>query len=131
MAKKKRRKPNLSAEALERARRELRGETVEQPETKQPQKPARKTPQQAGTAPDEQPTPVATATPAPTTAQPAAKPRPAARQEQTLGTKRTMSRQELAAEYGYVINDLTSMAILAVILFIAMVAVSLMLDQII
>lgn len=125
MAKKKRRKPNLSNEALERARRELRGEPVEAPlaESQQPAQQAAPSSAAQQTAPQEQ-----------SVAPPAPKPKaePVRRQpEPVLTSKRTMSRQELATEYGYVINDLTSMGVLAVILFIAMVVVSLVIEQIV
>lgn len=116
MAKKKRRKPNLSNEALERARRELRGEG-EAPESQQAEKPA--------------PNPAIKTEVAPIAATPKPKAPPTPRPEPVQGTKRTMSRQELATEYGYVINDLSSMGVLALILFIAMIVVSLLIDQII
>lgn len=45
--------------------------------------------------------------------------------------KRTMTRDELQAEYGYVLADLKSMALLALLLFIGMVAVSLTIESLI
>lgn len=45
--------------------------------------------------------------------------------------KRTMSRDELQEEYGYVLSDLQSMAVLALILFVAMVVVALSIESIV
>lgn len=107
MAKKKSRKPNLSNEALERARRELRGEVSAPP-----------TPPIESGASGEQ-------------ARPTRPVKQEKRQQDVVySVKKTMTREELANEYGYIIRDLTSMATLAVILFVAMVAVSLVIDQI-
>ena len=87
---KKDRKPNISTQALERARAELAG-TV---------------------AP-------ATPSPAPTTSK-----RDGGQQQVVRSFKRTMTREELSHEYGYVLADLQSMGILALILFVGMIAVA-------
>lgn len=92
MAKKKGRKPNISSQALDRARAELALEghvdvTAEE------------TPKERVTE---------------------SKPK----QQVVRSFKKTMTRDELSQEYGYVIQDLRSMAILALILFVGMVAVS-------
>jgi hypothetical protein len=92
MAKKKGRKPNISSQALERARAELSHEGN-----------------------------VATAT-EDTTPDVVRESKP--RQQVVRSFKRTMTREELSQEYGYVIQDLRSMAILALILFVGMIAVS-------
>jgi hypothetical protein len=69
---------------------------------------------------------LAAATPAVAeTVQPAKK--PAAHVVSSI--KKTMTREELAQEYGYVLADLQSMAILALLLFIAMVVVALSLNS--
>jgi hypothetical protein len=43
--------------------------------------------------------------------------------------KRSMTREELQEEYGYVLADLQSMAVLALILFVAMVVVALSIES--
>ncbi len=99
--KKKNRKTNVSSEALERARRELYG--VSGPTSED--------------------------------GEPADKPenRPAAPTRKVYGAgvsrARTISVEELAEEYNYVIADLRSMGVLAAILFVGMVVVSLLIDQ--
>ena len=104
MAKKKSRKPNLSQAALERARQELRD---------------------GGAVAPDSPALEAQAVPA----------RPVKKEikpvERVGSIKRTMTRDELASEYGYVIRDLTSMGALAGILFVAMVVVALVIEQIV
>lgn len=97
MAKKKTdRRPNISNEALERARRELYG--LEAP-------------------------PVETS---PASARPNKKPATYV----VSSIKQTMTRDELAAEYGYVLRDLRSMGALAGVLFIGMVVVALLLERV-
>lgn len=98
MAKKRQSAPNISQDALARARAELYGDDipVEDDDVIEVQAPKRM-----------------------------AKQNQADEQFVYSSTKRTMTRDELAAEYGYVLRDLTSMAILAAILFAVLVAVSL------
>lgn len=90
MAKKKTYRPNISSQALERARAELGHE--EQTEYVATEK---------------------------QTISNESKP------QVVKSFKKTMTRDELSREYGYVIRDLRSMAVLALILFVGMVAVSL------
>ncbi|NDJ86496.1 MAG: hypothetical protein GYB66_11460 [Chloroflexi bacterium] len=114
MSKKKtKRRPNVSSQALERARRELYG---------------------GGTAPavtaesDEDATDKSAKAHAISQKSPDKKPAPTYR----VGSqKHVMSRDELAGEYGYVIADLRSMGILAALLFVAMIVVSLLIEQLI
>jgi hypothetical protein len=107
--KKQQRKPNVSLDALERARRELAEDGSVIPAA---------IPQ----------TGVATARSAT-----AAK----AKIGETLvvrssgGKKHTVTAEELSQEYGYVLKDLRSMATLALALFVGMIVVSLVLNQLI
>lgn len=101
MSKKKlEKRPNVSNEALERARRELYGTdaptiTVEGQRVGEGNAPVR-----------------------------------SAKKDYVVSSvKQTMTRDELALEYGYVIKDLRNMALLALILFVGMVAVSLVLSS--
>ncbi len=97
------RKPNISSDALERARREM-----------------------TGGAPV-----VSTSTPKDTSVKSSTS---QSKNDNIIirssGKKRTMSQEELSHEYGYVLRDLRSMAILAFTLFVGMVVVSLILNQI-
>lgn len=92
MAKKKGRKPNISSQALERARAELalEDDVIAAEETSSSEEIKENKP----------------------------------KQQVVRSFKKTMTREELSQEYGYVIQDLRSMAILALILFVGMVAVS-------
>lgn len=92
MAKKKGRKPNISSQALERARAELalEDDVIAAEETSSSEEIKESKP----------------------------------KQQVVRSFKKTMTREELSQEYGYVIQDLRSMAILALILFVGMVAVS-------
>lgn len=105
MAKKKTtRKPNLSQAALERAKREL---------------------SESGIVVTESTPKADIATTASTTShkQP---------QQQVVRSKKAMmSKEELATEYSYVLTDLRNMGVLAGILFVAMVMVSLLINQLI
>lgn len=98
MAKKKRNRPNISAETLARAKAELDHGVDEVVES--------------------------ASAPASTREKKSAAP------QVVRSIKRSMTREELSAEYGYVLGDLQSMAILAVLLFIAMVVVSLGLESV-
>ena len=98
---KSRKKPNLSADVLERARREIYGGNdtateakVETTTVTSSEKPKRTAPKTTVTSGSYQ--------------------------------KRMLSSAELAQEYHYVIADLRSMAILAGILFVAMIVVALL-----
>ncbi len=102
MAKKKTKKPNISSAALERARRELHGGSA----------PVAKT---VDTSRQD--------------AKPKAK--PLADSYVVTSKKHGMSKEELAEEYEYVIADLRSMGTLAGVLFIAMVVVSLLIEQLV
>ncbi|KAB2858702.1 MAG: hypothetical protein F9K46_11595 [Anaerolineae bacterium] len=97
------RKPNISAETLERARREM-----------------------AGGAPV-----VSTPTPNQTSVKSSVGQN---KNDNVIirssSKKRTMSQEELSHEYGYVLRDLRSMGVLAFALFIGMVVVSLIINQI-
>lgn len=105
MAKKKSsRKPNLSQEALERAKREL---------------------SESGFA-------ISRVDPIKKEELTALKPKSQPSSSPVVRSKKTMmSKEELAAEYGYVIADLRNMGALAGLLFIAMVVVSLLIDQLV
>lgn len=101
------RKPNISSETLERARRELA--------------------EGAQIAPA--PTPKASN-------QTSVKSSTSRSKEDNLiirssSKKRTMSQDELSKEYGYVLRDLRSMGILAFALFVSMIVVSLILNQLV
>lgn len=99
---KKVKKPNISLQALERARQELYGEES--------------TSDSGATMP--------TPENAKTTAQTV---KAATRASKS---RHALTIEDLKAEYGHVINDLRSMALLAISLFIGMVIVSLVLNQI-
>jgi hypothetical protein len=106
MAKKKTgKRPNVSSDALERARRELYGGTG------------------------------APAADSANVKAPTASPRVAKSNSKEAyvitSTKHTMTYEELASEYGYVLRDLRSMARLAGVLFVAMIVVSLLIDRLI
>jgi hypothetical protein len=106
MAKKKSKRPNLSQETLERARAELRGE---------------------------RPEPVAAAESAPSNGSTvvAAKPKVASKRaaNPSLATRRIPSVGELIAEYSYVLRDLRNLAILAAILFLAIIVAAIALPR--
>ncbi len=104
MAKKKSKRPNLPQEALERARAERRGETV-------------------GSAP----APVVEKSGANGTMAVAAKPKVAKRSPAM--TRRIPSIPELIQEYSYVLTDLRYLAILAALLFVAIIAAALILPR--
>lgn len=106
MAKKKTiRKPNLSQAALERAKRELSESGIDVSEL---------------TVKAD----VATKTSTPTPKQPS--------QQQVVRSKKTMmTKEELATEYGYVLTDLRNMGTLAGILFVTMIVVSLLINQLV
>lgn len=103
--KRQERKPNVSSEALERARRELAEDGVIAPTSVA--KPANQTSVRSSVGKSQSDNLVVRST----------------------NKKRTMTQQELSAEYGYVIKDLRSMAVLAFALFITMVIVSLIINQ--
>lgn len=100
MAKKKGNKPNISQDALQRARAELANEGV-------PSSVVEPTTKASVVKPKSQPV------------------------QRVTSFKKHMTRDELQSEYGYVIADLRSMAILAVVLFVAMIVVSLTLQSVI
>lgn len=100
MSKKRSSAPNISKDALERARREL----------------------YSGGGADVNTLALEEATAGPTRP---TKQRQAEEELVYTSTKRTMTRDELAEEYSYVLRDLTSMAILASILFVVLVVVAL------
>jgi hypothetical protein len=104
MAKKKSKRPNISQETLERARAEMRSERVEA---------------------------VAVAQPADGGGAVAAKPKAGRRPVSTLATRRIPTREELTAEYAYVLSDLRSLFILAAVLLIAIVAIAVVLPRIV
>lgn len=97
MAKKKRSRPNISAQTLERARAELDMGDEAVVESKA-----------SATKPEVKP-----------------------KQQVVKSVKRTISREELSAEYGYVLGDLQSMALLAALLFVLMVVVSLGIESLV
>jgi hypothetical protein len=103
--KRQERKPNVSSEALERARRELAEDGVIAPAPVA--KPANQTSVKSSVGQSRSDNLVVRST----------------------NKKRTMTQQELSAEYGYVIKDLRSMAVLAFALFVVMVIVSLIINQ--
>lgn len=96
-SRKKTRKPNVSSQALERARRELYGEPTP-------------TENEVEDAVAEQKVEVVA--------------------KKVVNTRRAVTIEDLKAEYGHVIADLTSMGTLSGILFVAMIVVSLLLDQV-
>ncbi len=105
MAKKKSKRPNLPQETLERARAELHGE-AEAPVT------VAESSGSDGAA-------VAVA----------AKPKAAKRTGTGLATRRIPSIAELIVEYGYVLRDLRNLAILATLLFVAIIVAALLLPR--
>ncbi len=104
MAKKKSKRPNLPQETLERARAEARGESF-------------------GSAP----APAVEKSGSNGTMAVAAKPKVAKRSPAM--TRRIPSIPELIGEYSYVLKDLRALAILAAILFIAIIAAALILPR--
>ena len=98
MAKKKRSRPNISAQTLERARAELESPRDEVVESMKPAADRKKK---------------------------------MANPQVVKSIKRSMTREELSAEYGYVLGDLQSMGLLAALLFILMVVVSLGIESLI
>ncbi len=98
MAKKKRSRPNISAQTLERARTELEMGVEDVVASKATD----------NTKSDAKP-----------------------KQQVVKSVKRTISREELSAEYGYVLGDLQSMGLLAALLFILMVVVSLGIESLV
>jgi hypothetical protein len=104
MAKKKSKRPNLSQETLERARAEMRTERVET---------------------------VAVAQPAEGGVAVAPKPKPGRRPISTLATRRIPTKEELIAEYSYVISDLRNLFILAGVLLIAIIVIAVVLPRIV
>jgi hypothetical protein len=99
MAKKKSKRPNLSAETLERARAEMRGDRV---------------------------APVMAEPTGAVAAAPKAKVAP---KRSGLATRRIPTLDELRSEYSYVMRDLRSLVILAGILLIAIVAAAILLPK--
>lgn len=95
MAKKKRKSPNLPAEALARARAELYGEEAPQPEIEEK---------------------------ASEGAKPSAK--AATKAAAAAQSSRAVSVEDLKQEYIYVISDMQSMVLLAGALFVAMVIIA-------
>lgn len=102
MAKRKSKRPNLSAETLERARAELRGDLPE--------------------------TPVVVA-PASNGSAVSAAPKPKRSLAASPATRRIPSIEELIKEYHYVLVDLRNLAILAVILFVAIIAAAILIPR--
>ncbi|MBI5931420.1 MAG: hypothetical protein HY862_19080 [Chloroflexi bacterium] len=101
------RKPNVSSEALERARREMAGGA---PVASTPTpKPANQTSVKSSTSSRSRGDNVVV---------------------RSSAKKRMMTQEELSNEYGYVLRDLRSMAVLAFALFVGMVIVSLIINQI-
>ncbi len=104
MAKKKSKRPNLPQETLDRARAEYRGETF-------------------GSAPVAAPEKSGSNGTMAVTAKPKV-----AKRSPTM-TRRIPSIAELIGEYSYVLTDLRYLAILAAILFIAIIAAALILPR--
>jgi hypothetical protein len=104
MAKKKSKRPNLPQETLERARAEMRTERVDA---------------------------VAVAQPAESAVAAPAKPKAGRRPASTLATRRIPTKEELTAEYSYVLSDLRNLFILAAILLISIVVIAVVLPRIV
>jgi tripartite-type tricarboxylate transporter receptor subunit TctC len=106
MAKKRSKRPNLPQETLARARAELHGEA---------QEPVTVTESSGSNG---------------AAAAAAARPKAAAKRPGTgLATRRIPSISELIEEYSYVLRDLRNLAILAVILFVIIIASALVLPR--
>ena len=101
---KSKKKPNLSSDVLERARREIYGDS----ESDTPEKKADDTATKVDSA------------------EKVNRDKPKVTVSSGNYQKRMLTSGELAQEYHYVIADLRSMAILAGILFVAMIVVSLL-----
>jgi beta-lactamase class A len=101
MAKKPTKRPNLSAEMLERARAELRGEVAV----------------------------VADPTPAASAGTPAAK-RKVAAPVSIINNRRLPTIEELNAEYHHITRDLRNVAIISLVLFAGIIAAALLLPAV-
>ena len=104
MAKKKSKRPNLPQETLDRARAERRGETLG-------------------------PAPVAVPDKSGSNGTLAVAAKPKVAKRSPLMTRRVPAIAELIQEYSYVLSDLRYLAILAAILFVAIIAAALILPR--
>ena|SRR5579859_2593745 len=111
---KKTKRPNLPQETLERARAELRGEVlVETPNG------------------ESEETPVVRSVSKPKTTVSAAPPQAAPKPKRTgVSARRIPTLEDLLTEYRYVLDNLRSLAILAVSLFVVVIVVSFILAHI-